>query len=120
MRASLGTGWCTIKSDTLQDQPPGELEYVELLPEEYYWYSDLNTHEERLARAEEQGVSWPDTVETDDGIMIKAINIVGTFTSETTIEGTYRINVCEDQQMLYVEGHGVNDWSAEWISETAE
>ncbi len=118
MRANLTTSWCQIEADELSDQPDGGLEYVMLYPESGYWYGELSTHEERLAQAAEQGASWPETVETDDGYMIKAINIVGTFTSATTIEGTYRINVCEDQLFLYMEGFGVHDWSAEWVSET--
>jgi WD40 repeat protein len=119
LRANMQTSWCTIEADALHDQPAGGLEFVVLYPEANYWYGDLDTHEERLARAQERGVSWPDTVETEEGYMIKAINIVGTFTSETTIEGTYRVNVCEDQLFLYMEGFGVNDWSAAWVRATA-
>jgi WD40 repeat protein/SH3-like domain-containing protein len=120
LRANMMTSWCTIEADELHDQPEGGLEFVTLYPEANYWYGDLDTHEERLARAQERGVSWPDAVETDDGTMIKAINIVGTFTSETMIEGTYRVNVCENQLFLHMEGFGVNDWSAAWVSATAD
>jgi WD40 repeat protein len=119
LHANLQTSWCTIEADALDDQPAGGLEFVVWYPEANYWYGDLDTHEERLARAEERGVSWPDTVETEDGTMIKAINIVGTFTSETTIKGTYRVNVCEDQLFLHMEGFGVNDWTAAWVRATA-
>lgn len=119
MRAPVNLSHCEIEVDELEDQPVGGLSYVALFPEENYWYNADLTHEERLSLAAERGVSWPDTVEFEDGYMIKAIDITGTFTSSMALEGTYRINVCGDQLFLWMEDQGEFEWSAEWVRATA-
>ncbi len=101
-----GGSHCKLALDQIVIQPDNTFVYTNLIKESSYWPGESDTYKAK-------GI-WPTPVMQGNDAMVEALRINGLFDSTTTVTGTYRILVCEDQHFIWAKGQGTSTWSAAW------
>ena len=99
---------CTVSTDNITLQSDGTFILSNLVP-----LASLGSNVENMLKAFE--IPTPTPIVVDGNEMLEAQHISGKFNSPTSINGTYTITACfNDDQVHFSVTEQVLDWSAEW------